>query len=120
MVTVIAVILVDKAGRRILLLASTVLTSVGMAGLGAYFYLDENDPQVAGSISWLPLVSMIVFITGFAIGLGPIPWLMTSEILPRRIKGREFQHFNNLNCFKKKIINKKKKKKKYIYIYIYI
>ena len=103
MVTVIAVILVDKAGRRILLLASTVLTSVGMAGLGAYFYLDENDPQVAGSISWLPLVSMIVFITGFAIGLGPIPWLMTSEILPRRIKGngREFQHFINLNCLKK-------------------
>ena len=40
--TGIAVVLVDKLGRRILLVASDVLMSISILGLGANFYLDEN------------------------------------------------------------------------------
>ena len=87
-VTIIAIILVDKAGRRVLLLVSTALTTLGMAGLGLYSYLhDINQPYAQSAFHWLPMTSMIGFIIGFGIGMGPLPWLMTSEILPRKIKG---------------------------------
>ncbi len=86
-VTIFAIILVDKAGRRVLMLGSTALTTLGMAGLGLYFYLKDINQPYAESVRWLPLTSMMVFIIGFAFGLGPLPWLMASEILPRKIKG---------------------------------
>lgn len=64
--------------------------SLSLAGLGAFFYLKENsqtDPAIIESLSWLPLVSLILFIAAFGIGAGPVPWLMTGEVLPAKIKG---------------------------------
>ena len=86
MITILSVLLVDSSGRRPLLLGSCLLTAVGMAGLGTYFYLEDNGIDTS-SVTWLPLVSMITFIIGFAFGLGPLPWLINSEIQPRKTKG---------------------------------
>jgi MFS family permease len=38
-------------------------------------------------VPWLALVCLIVYIGGFAVGLGPVFWLMISEIFPLRIRG---------------------------------
>lgn len=58
--------------------------------LGAFFYIKENevvDAVVLESLGWLPLTSLILFIAAFGIGAGPVSWLMSSEILPPKIKG---------------------------------
>ena len=86
-IAMLAVVLVDRTGRRFLMLTSSIMSTIGMFALGAYYYLDEHSAEIAKSFTWLPLTSMIIFIAGFALGLGPLPWLIMSEILPREIKG---------------------------------
>lgn len=46
----------------------------------------ENDPETAETLGWLPLVSLIVFIAGFAIGFGPLAWLLMSELVPEKVR----------------------------------
>ncbi len=64
--------LVDRAGRKILLLSSGSLMCISLVMLGVFFYLKEDakDP-VWEDIGWLPLISMILFITAFSVGYGP-------------------------------------------------
>lgn len=50
-----------------------------LVALGVFFYINDNGGDVS-SISWLPLASLSIYIISFAIGYGPIPWLMLSEI----------------------------------------
>lgn len=85
--TLPAVVLVDKLGRRVLLLTSIITMMCSMVALGVFFYLQENDPETAETLGWLPLVSLIAFIAGFAIGFGPLAWLLMSELVPEKVKG---------------------------------
>ena len=52
---------------------------------GAYYYL--VDEKHVGGLSWLSLTSLIVYITAYNLGWGPIPWLVMAEIFPARAKG---------------------------------
>nr|XP_046909423.1 facilitated trehalose transporter Tret1-like isoform X3 [Dermatophagoides farinae]XP_046909424.1 facilitated trehalose transporter Tret1-like isoform X3 [Dermatophagoides farinae]XP_046909425.1 facilitated trehalose transporter Tret1-like isoform X3 [Dermatophagoides farinae] len=74
--------LVDRLGRKILLGSSALLHVISLAALGVYYYLADKHPDTAKSLGWLPLVSLVVFIIGFSIGFGPVPWLMVAEITP--------------------------------------
>ncbi|KAM7018773.1 solute carrier family 2, facilitated glucose transporter member 8 [Tautogolabrus adspersus] len=102
--TAVAALIMDKAGRKILLIISGVAMSISTAAFGVYFYLTPKpsitlqnslllDVQTSAGLephqdlAWLALVSMAVFITGFAIGWGPIPWLVMSEIFPAKVRG---------------------------------
>uniref|UniRef100_A0A0P5PFR2 Putative Solute carrier family 2, facilitated glucose transporter member n=1 Tax=Daphnia magna TaxID=35525 RepID=A0A0P5PFR2_9CRUS len=89
-VTIASSLLVERLGRKTLFVISESVMCLSLAGLGAFFYLKENsqtDPAIIKSLSWLPLVSLILFIAAFGIGAGPVPWLMTGEVLPAKIKG---------------------------------
>lgn len=66
--------LVDRAGRKILLLISSAFMGVSLVVLGIFFQLDDNGKSEG--LGWLPLVCLMIFITAFSIGYGPIPWLM--------------------------------------------
>lgn len=79
--TFIATALIDKLGRKILLYASSATMAVTLITLGTFFNYKKNGYDVS-QYGWLPLVSFVFFIIGFAIGFGPIPWLMMGEILP--------------------------------------
>ena len=37
-------------------------------------------------LSWLPLVSVLVYVAAFAIGLGPVPWVVMSEVIPLKTR----------------------------------
>ena len=81
--TIVAILLLDKLGRRFFLIAGTSLLTVALIGLGIFF----QSPLLQNSVGWLALVCLLVYIMGFAIGLGPVFWLMISEIFPLQMRG---------------------------------
>ncbi|BES87559.1 Facilitated trehalose transporter Tret1 [Nesidiocoris tenuis] len=86
--TLVATFLIDRLGRKILLYISSSLMAITLASLGAFFYMKEVIEMDVTHLGWLPLASFVVFVIGFSLGAGPIPWLMMGEILPAKIRGR--------------------------------
>lgn len=86
-VTWVGSMVIDKAGRRPLLLLSGSVMCLCAAALGAYFYLKQVSPDTAKTLGVLPIISLSVFIIVFSLGFGPIPWMFVSEIFPPQIKG---------------------------------
>lgn len=84
--TFVATVLIDRLGRKVLLYVSAISMCLTLTILGAYFYLLRIQVNVS-SFGWLPLVSLLIYVLGFSLGFGPIPWLMMGEILPSRIRG---------------------------------
>lgn len=82
----ISTLVVDKLGRRILLLTSMVAMFITTFILGVYFYLGSVAVDTT-TFSWLPLISVCVFIILFSLGFGPIPWMMMGEIFAPEVKG---------------------------------
>lgn len=72
--------MVDKAGRKILLLISIIVMTLMLISLGVFFYIADNDKELAETLGWLPLTSLCIYLIAFAIGYGPVPWLMLSEV----------------------------------------
>lgn len=86
LMTFVAAILVERAGRKILLVQSSAIMGLCLAVLGIYFNLKNNNHDVS-SIGWIPLLSMVMFIVSFSLGYGPIPWMMMGELLAPEVKG---------------------------------
>ncbi|CAG2060868.1 unnamed protein product [Timema podura] len=78
--------IVDKVGRKILLLISGVFMSLACFNLGLYLYFQETGHDV-GPASWVPIISILVFIIAYVLGFGPLPWTVMAEILPSNAKG---------------------------------
>lgn len=85
--TAVSSFVIERFGRRFLLVLSGVFASVFISLLGAYFYILDNDAETAATIGWLPLVSLIMFFVVYSIGVGPIPFVIIYEIIPSKIKG---------------------------------
>jgi MFS family permease len=68
--------LLDRVGRRPLLIVGTAVMALALFGIGTAF---------TGSDSWssfVALLSLLVYVAAFAISLGPIFWLVNAEIYP--------------------------------------
>lgn len=85
--TFVASLVVDRLGRRMLLLVSDALMAICTLFLGIYFFLKDRDESSVDNISWLPIVSLCIFIVAFSIGFGPVPWLMMGELFASDVKG---------------------------------
>jgi sugar porter (SP) family MFS transporter len=81
--TIVAILLLDRLGRRFFLLFGTACLTVALVVLGVFF----ASPTLQHSVGWLALASLLFYIFGFAIGLGPVFWLMISEIFPLQMRG---------------------------------
>ncbi|WEL16705.1 MFS family permease [Halorhabdus sp. SVX81] len=81
--TVVAIAYIDRVGRRALLLVGTAGMTVTLAILGVVFYL----PGLSGVLSITATVCLMLYISFFAIGLGPVFWLLISEIYPLAVRG---------------------------------
>ena len=82
--TLVAMQLIDRVGRRPLLLISLAGMTISLGVLGLAFSL----PQLSSSLGWIAVTSLMVYVGSFAVGLGPVFWLILSEIYPLAIRGR--------------------------------
>ncbi|KAE9522930.1 hypothetical protein AGLY_016561 [Aphis glycines] len=84
--TLVAMTIIDKAGRRLLLIVSAVVMSLSFFGLG--LYLDQSHKLVPKDsiLSWLPLILIALYISAFSLGFGPIPWVVMGEIFSNEVK----------------------------------
>ncbi|XP_044267170.1 facilitated trehalose transporter Tret1-like [Tribolium madens] len=78
-------ILVERLGRKILLCFSALGMLIAQVPLGLYFFMMDNGDDV-DAISWLPFVSLMVYIISYNCGFGPIPWAMMGELFPSNVK----------------------------------
>jgi SP family galactose:H+ symporter-like MFS transporter len=79
---VLAIFLLDRVGRRPLLLIGVAGQIVGLAILGAAFQFS----QLASFKSYTAIGGLVIYVACFAFGLGPIFWLLISEIYPLKIR----------------------------------
>jgi sugar porter (SP) family MFS transporter len=84
LMTVVAIRLLDRAGRRPLLLIGVAGMTLSLFTLGLAF--DNTTEDTASSI--VAIGSLMVFVASFAISLGPIFWLLNSEIYPLRTRSK--------------------------------
>ncbi len=78
--TLVAIWLVDRAGRKPLLLATSAAMGVSLLALGWAFQL--KLPAL-----WV-FVFTLAYVASFAVAMGPVVWVVLSEIFPTRIRGR--------------------------------
>ncbi len=81
--TVVAMRLMDSAGRRALLLWGLAGMIVMLLVLSAGFALGGK-----GAVAYITVASVALYVGFFAIGLGPVFWLLISEIFPLAVRGR--------------------------------
>lgn len=79
-------LVVDRLGRRILLLSSIGVMLVMTLVMGIYFYCISHT-TVFDDIKWFALIPLCLFLILFNFGFGPLPWMMMAEIFAPEVKG---------------------------------
>jgi MFS transporter, SP family, xylose:H+ symportor len=77
--TTIAIIYVDRLGRKPLLIIGALGMALSMIALGIMFY--------CGSLGVGALIFMLIYVAAFAVSWGPVVWVMLAEIFPNSIRG---------------------------------
>ena len=81
LLTIVAMVFLDRWGRRAILM----IASGGMAVALTFLVIGLN---VYGVSPLLMLASILLYVAFFALGMGPGPWLIISEIFPTKVRGR--------------------------------
>jgi MFS transporter, SP family, galactose:H+ symporter len=81
--TIVSIRLIDRLGRRQLLFWSLGGMAVTLFVLAGAFFSGAS-----GQLAWVAVASVAAFVGFFAIGLGPVFWLLIAEIFPLAVRGR--------------------------------
>jgi sugar porter (SP) family MFS transporter len=79
--TIVAMIFLDRWGRRGILMTASGGMGVALTLLVIALHIRNISPV-------LMLVSILLYVAFFALGMGPGPWLIISEIFPTKVRGR--------------------------------
>ena len=82
LMTIVSMWLIDRVGRRPLLLTGITGMIVTLGVLGWAFH----SASAGGALAWLAVVSIMIYVASFAISLGPIFWLLIAEIYPLKVR----------------------------------
>ncbi|OEU18395.1 general substrate transporter, partial [Fragilariopsis cylindrus CCMP1102] len=95
--------MVDRLGRKTLLAAGSTIMLISVSCLSYGFWgWDENSSgALSDTKKQIVLWSMLVFISGYQIGFGPISWTVLSEIYPTEIRGSAMALSVEVNFFAK-------------------
>ncbi len=78
--TVLAIMTVDKYGRKPLMIIGALGMAISMFALGTTFFME--------SVGFGALIFMLLYVASFAMSWGPVCWVLLSEIFPNKIRGR--------------------------------
>ncbi|SNR59001.1 D-xylose transporter XylE [Lutibacter flavus] len=78
--TVLAIMTVDKYGRKPLMIIGALGMALSMFALGTTFFME--------SVGMGALIFMLIYVASFAMSWGPVCWVLLSEIFPNKIRGR--------------------------------
>lgn len=89
--TVVAIVTVDRIGRKPLLIIGALIMAASMLSLGSLF--DARAVGVAHTAgasggTLLAVIAVVTYIAGFALSWGPVTWVLLAEIFPNSIKGK--------------------------------
>jgi sugar porter (SP) family MFS transporter len=84
LMTVVGLALVDRVGRRPLLLSGIVGMALALVALGSVFFF----ASLSGAQAWVALACLIVYIASFAVSIGVLIFLIPPEIFPLRVRGK--------------------------------
>lgn len=84
--TVAALMLIDRVGRKPLLYTGLAGMAVSLAVVASSSLLSAGGTNTAAD--YVTVLAVWAFIISFAISLGPIPWLMASELFPVSVRGK--------------------------------
>lgn len=79
--TLVAIAIVDKIGRKPLLLIASAGMGISLFLLGRAFRLEQFDGKRV-------LLYVLMYVASFAVAMGPVVWVVISEIFPTKVRGR--------------------------------
>jgi sugar porter (SP) family MFS transporter len=83
LMTIVAILVIDRVGRKPLLLVGLAGMTVSLVIIGAAFAFSG----LSGIISWVTLAGLMLYIASFAVSFGPVLWVMLPEIFPLNARG---------------------------------
>lgn len=83
----LAASIVDRVGRRILILFSGTSAALSLFFVGLFFYLKYGIQVDVSMITWLPIIALIAYEIMVALGIGTVPYVILGEIFPTNVKG---------------------------------
>jgi sugar porter (SP) family MFS transporter len=86
LMTIVAIRLLDRTGRRPLLLGGTAGMAAGMLVVALTFAIGGS--HLHGGSAYIAIAGLLLYTGSFAIGLGPVFWLLISEMYPVKIRGQ--------------------------------
>lgn len=99
--TGLSIWLIERSGRRVLLMLST--GGMMLSCVGLTYALERATPAAMGGlpapawVGYMSIAMVLVFVAFFEIGLGPIPWLIGAEIYPHRVRTQAMAVSSTIN-----------------------
>jgi SP family xylose:H+ symportor-like MFS transporter len=84
--TVVAILTVDRFGRKPLMIIGSIGMAVSMVLLGTTFYMGQTGGALTTGQSYAALIFMLLYTAAFAMSWGPVAWVLLSEIFPNSIR----------------------------------
>lgn len=81
-------LILDRFGKRVLMITSTAGCCVSLLALGIYFYLKDYHSGIIESLEYLPLTALVSYNILFSIGLSFGPIAVLSELFPTSVKAK--------------------------------
>jgi len=88
--TIISVSLIDKYGRRRLLVIGTAIMTIALALLSACLFCMDSKKRLQG---YTAVACTLSFVAGFAIGFGAVVWVILGELMPTAVRSRSMGFF---------------------------
>jgi len=84
--TIVAILTVDKFGRKPLMIIGSLGMAISMLALGLTFFLGQTGGVLTPLQGYAALAFMLLYTAAFAMSWGPVCWVLLSEIFPNSIR----------------------------------